>query len=182
MKQVHGMIDLETFNTKPSSAIIQIGFVGFTFERLESGEVDIDIIAWHQWDIAPQEHRTVSPSTVAWWFSEKRKDALLQYVNAPKVQLREALGGLASVINELKPKTIYSRGIDFDFSILDDAYTSFGSENPWHYGAKRDLRTLTAITNLKIEYDKVPHTAVEDCIFQVNQLGQVAANLGLERL
>lgn len=177
----HIMLDNESFDTRPTSCIIQIAAVAFDFKQDESG-VDIDIRSWAHWDIYPQADRTCDPQTIAWWFSDANKESMAKYVAAPKCTLQQALGGLAQFVGEIQPRTLYSRGTDFDFPMLRHAYESMGAQTPWPYGRPRDLRTLTDLSDIIIDRDAVSHTALDDCMGQIKQLGEVATKLNLEKL
>ncbi len=137
MTDIHVMLDLETFGTSPSAAIVQIGAVVFylddepqllraPFERTVS--LQSSILAGGKMDDA----------TIAWWCN--------QTPNA-KIAISTDIVALITALMDFSawfPTNAYlwSHGTAFDVPVLDSAYRSCGLTAPWDYRRVRDTRTL----------------------------------------
>ena len=165
MTDIHIMLDLETFGTNPSAAIVQIGAVVFylddepqplpaSFERtvalqssiLAGGKVDVE--------------------TVGWWRSQSF-DAKAA-VCSDAVPLAPALVAFALWL----PLNAYlwSHGAAFDVPVLDSAYRSINTAPPWNYRRVRDTRTLFWLAETTAGWQKpkrmTAHTARADAAAQ----------------
>jgi hypothetical protein len=168
---MHVMIDLETFGTGPTAAIIQIGAQAFTFEDgLVPGR---DFEATISLQSALLTGGTIDPSTVEWWKTQ------------PPHTQRQVGSYANTLVDELIKLTewfpldevvegVWSHGAAFDLPILDGAYRRLGSEAPWHYRKARDTRTLLWLAYEKgwegADKPKPPHMALADCCVQIFEL------------
>lgn len=147
------MLDLETADTAPTSAIISIGAVHFT-DELSSHEFYVVI--------KPEsaiKYGTMNMRTVQWWMGQC--DEARKVWNEPEaVDLDIALMRFTDWVCSFKAKTkafMWGNGADFDNVILGNAYTALGIKQPWEFRNNRCFRTLKGLFHndvIKGLYDK----------------------------
>lgn len=177
----HVMVDLETLDNVPSSTIIQLGAVEFD---IHTGDTKSEFLV--NIDIASNQmfNRTISESTLLWWFSQS-KEAIDQVINGKhKFHLSPALIEFRNWFLNMTVKgelnKIWCKGAKFDFAILSSAYRDIMVEVPWHYGNENCMRT---IMNLRPAIKKahkfkgVAHNAKDDCFNQIEVLTKVYKTL-----
>lgn len=162
-------IDLETLDTKPTSAILSIGAV--QFDR-DSGKIGIRYYA----SINPDEAiaaGTVSGGTLTWWMqqSDKAKQVFSEKGKVPLGGHGGALATLASHLRSTPGPRVWGDGSSFDIAILEHAFARVGGalEIPWKFWDIRDMRTT--VDDAGIDLGLVPragthHNAVDDAEFQ----------------
>ena len=183
---LHLMLDLETASTRPDAAILSIAIV--PFEPLGEGRsadycycANIDLTSCFL------EGDHIDADTQSWW-QRQSPAARIALLDASKCTIRRAiteaynhLAGLA----ETRELVMYSRGIDFDFPILEHAIRKYvePSEMPYKYWNKRDVRTILALAG--VSKDDVPrvgdaHSAISDCLTQIAQVQYAMRKLKME--
>jgi len=165
----HCMLDLETLDNGPQSAIISIGACKFGPETNEIGE---KFHAHIDWDDA-LKHGTVSGGTLKWWMKQS-DEARMAVVDAPTVKLATALEMLATFF---KGSTyVWGNGATFDITILENAY---GRENaPWKFFNVRDVRTVVHMAKGLCEKDEfqfegIRHDAADDAVHQARYVSKM---------
>lgn len=155
------MIDIETWGTRSTSAIIQIGACYFDRDTGEIGDtfsVNIDYLV-------STEPFTTDESTMQWWSeqSQEAKDA----VSANGVSIATAIRDLHDFLDRDDVR-IWSHAT-FDIPILLNAFHVLGLKFPIHYKRMRDIRTLMDLADHygTKEREGIHHNALDDCIFQV---------------
>lgn len=153
------MVDLETYSTRSSAAILQIGYVAFDPASGDIGpgeEIDVD---WRS------QHRHVDPGTVAWWSKQQQAGCALP--DKGNVSLAGAMRMLADFCAAILQKkfTVWAWGASFDLAILEDAALAFAAsgELPWRYSRHRCARTLCALADVSRD-GSITHSALEDTI------------------
>jgi hypothetical protein len=170
------MLDLETLATTADAVILSIGAVRFD---LDTGVVCDGTNApgsffYSAISIDSQKARTISSSTLAWWFMQCA-DAQKVFFDPDMVSLEDALADLAEWIDP-RPgtePTVWSNGGDFDLPMLTHAYDQAGLEQPWKPYAGRCYRTyknLPGARAIKVERQGLHHNALDDAIFQAKHL------------
>ncbi len=166
------MIDIETVDAKPSSAVASFGAVPFD---PYNGTVDVENA--REWTINVPDQirlgRTIDPGTVAWWFlqSEEARKSIIPGLNGKATPftvfatefddwLKER--GLVKS-NSLK---VWSHGATFDVVIMTDLYRTFNRTAPWRYVNARDTRTIFDIFKPEQVQYGTAHRAVDDAIKQ----------------
>ena len=166
------MLDLETFSTSPSAAIVQIGAVRFdldngpfgayfTFERTIA--LQSSILAGGEVDAA----------TIAWWRTQsiKAKAGISSYLDDP--------GTLASALDAFTTwfpmgAFLWSHGAAFDVPVLESAFRSLRMSIPWDYWQVRDTRTLFDLARTFAGWEKLAsetaHTALADAVAQARDV------------
>lgn len=172
------MIDLESLDLSPKSAVTQIGIIAYPLADPES-----EIRRIEQYlPVQPQMAlgRTISFSTILFWMKQEDK-ARLRFIDNDGNDMEELLAlvrsvhrKLTDIINQAGGRDsveIWSRGPQFDIVNLETLFVDCGLEAPWKYDSVRDLRTYMTLAGVKTEeLDQsgiVPHVAISDCVLQI---------------
>jgi len=176
-KKLGIMLDLETLDLGPRSAILQVGIIAFPLDDPETEERRIDQYLPIQPQIALG--RTVSFETVMWWMGQDDK-ARERFVDNKGNDMDE-LTALVRSVHRKSTEIIQSVGFDnvevwakgpqFDVVNLETMFVDCGLDVPWKYNTVMDLRTLMNLAGCHTEnVDSsgiVPHVAISDCQFQI---------------
>lgn len=158
MKDV--MIDIETWGTRPTSAIIQIGACYFDRETGEIGKEFLRNIDY----VVSTEPFTTDEATMQWWSeqSQEAKDSL----NIDPMPIKNVLEELSEFLK--KADYLWSHAT-FDIPIICNAYSVFEMKIPVHYRGMRDIRTLMDLANHMSEKvrEGIHHNGLDDAKFQV---------------
>lgn len=176
----HLMIDLETMDNKPTSAITSIGAVFFNPESGEMGEqfyqrVSLGSCVGHG--------LTMGSETVLWWMEQSflaRSELLVDDC----LDLPLALANLeAFVIEHSEPSKVqvWGNGAAFDNVILRHAAERCGFADPlWNFWNDRDVRTVVELSktlglnvNNIIKFEGIKHHALYDAIHQAKVVSYV---------
>lgn len=153
------MLDLESFGTRNTLAICQIGACYFDRNTGEIGETfKINVDAGTSGDL--------DADTVYWWLSQS-KEAQNSILELPRVSELAAL----TLFNAfaINAKHIWSHAT-FDFVGITAAYKRHNLKPTFKYSSAKDIRTLVDLSGITI--DKTPrtglhHDALADCEHQV---------------
>jgi len=164
------MIDLETFDTAPTAAIVQLGAVTFdptgSMKLSEARRFEVTISL----QSAVLAGLTFGVSTTAWWQGTAPTAARAAISRGPMTPLAEALIEFTRWYETVKPNRLWSHGAAFDVPILDHAYRAFDQEPPWDYRSVRDTRTLFDLASQLVDWRKpersTAHTALADATDQ----------------
>lgn len=152
--KIHFMVDLETYDTKPTAVILSIGAVVI---------VDPTQSYYRELDPTTQTYRTVSDSTKEWWSKQPMPIPIGPY------SLYAALSEFTAWIKSFNGEpVIWCKGTDFDVAILANAYEQMYLPVPWKYNNIRDCRTVFKIAGW--EPKKANHNALQDAIDQADDL------------
>jgi len=163
----HIMLDLETWDTIPSSAIRSIGACVFDPKTGEIGATfyaNVDDASCEEFGLSKSE------ATTQWWADQaaSAQDAL----EVDQKHLAEALGGFIAFWEANQGQYIWSHGANFDEVIIGCALAAVGLEKPWKFWDVRCSRTVLALGNRRAA--KANHNALDDAR---NQAVAVAAAL-----
>jgi hypothetical protein len=140
-------IDIETLDNTATSTIISIAAVAFDKEITDEFYVTLDI------EEQLKLNRTISLSTVQWWFS--KTDLLVETL---KNRIPNKKGATEFVLfcrrHINNDTTIWVKGVGFDLPILDGWLQDFGYKVPWKYYQALDIRTLQKISSWSIDTSK----------------------------
>lgn len=164
---MHVMLDLETWGTKPGSAIRSIAAVTFNFEgALVSAAYFYRNITDASCIDAGLKR---DERTVAWWAKQdvSAQDALLVDQQPLKEVMKDfsiwwrnrALGGY-----------VWAQGAGFDPVLWEAACGAVDYVVPWDFRDVRDTRTLYDLAKLdakKIKFEGERHNALDDCRYQI---------------
>lgn len=174
------MIDLETLDTKPSAVVLSIGVVGFSLD----GEIAFRRLYTLNEESVQQQlnrGRTVSASTLRWWFDDSRLDARRALNTQYVIQVYSALSEVSRLVTE-HDAAVWGNGAAFDLSILRSLYESFHQNVPWSHRDERCYRTLRAMYKgfapdqyAAEEAQYVSHIADEDALAQAKMVAPMLA-------
>jgi hypothetical protein len=158
----HFMIDLETWDTTPSSVILSIGACVIGPNPIEDPTFYLEL------NPETQSGRSTSQDPMDWWAKQG---------NCPcygTFGLHDALGLLSDYLTQLAERPIvWCKGTDFDTAILAHAYRSFGEQAPWRYSDVRDFRTIKKMfeeSMVTARQNPNPHNALADAVYQAEEL------------
>jgi len=160
----HVMIDIETYDTKPTAVILSIGacLIG-----------NSSICFYEEVHTETQFERTTSIATKEWW--EKQGNPPIHGLNP----LYHVLDRLALFLktNTIGEPIIWCKGTDFDTAILTHAYNQLYIPVPWKYNNVRDCRTIYKVLGLFPE--PAQHNALQDAQAQAVLLKDVITEYDL---
>ena len=167
------MVDIETLGTSKNSVILSIGAVQFSDKGVEKKfYVQVDPTSCTDWGLQ------IDARTVMWWLDqsdEARKALSSGKGEALDVALDMLIGAF-----KWKDATVWANGIDFDFTLLEEAMKATGRAAPWAYWSKMDFRTVKNLAPRAI-YDAckvdntVKHNALADATAQAATLVNLLA-------
>jgi hypothetical protein len=157
----HVMIDLETWGTKPGSALRSIGAVVFypdnTDEQLGAEfYANIDDASCLAAGLVQDQ------DTIDWWAKqgEEAQAALL----ADPQPLYKVLTNFTKWFREVGGKQVWGHGANFDPVLVDAAYAAFNASAPWKFWDVRCCRTVLGMAGLSPSEFRVGthHNALDD--------------------
>jgi exodeoxyribonuclease VIII len=174
----HFMIDIETWDTAPTSVIRAIALVGFNLDGTAHEMHLID--SRRTVDTQIKAGRTISNDTVTWWSGRPMNLEMLlcreNEINGPiaggtpdnlaefMIKIDLALEAVSAHDADIR---VWSRG-HFDIAILEHLLAAHGRPIPWRYNQVRDVRTLDEITPpIK---STLSHHPLADCLAQIKQV------------
>jgi len=178
-------IDIETLSTKRNAVVMSIGICN------SDGHGDqfyVPIAQQHQLG------RDVSAETMTWWNDPERvnyyhllrdecQNAFDHDVTIPAA--RQFIVDFLAHNDDDETREIWMNSPAFDGVILEDLFTQFGLDTPWHYRDPRDFRTLKNLAlkkNPELVLPNAPaglHDALVDCQWQMQQTHLYLAALGI---
>lgn len=174
------MIDIETFGDKSNSVIVSLGAVAFDIETGEMGDefyerIDIDSCL--------KEGLKVTGSTLKWWLVQN--EAARKEVAKGGEELIGVLTRFARFISTVPNAKVWSNGLRFDISLLEDAYIKVDQLVPWEFRNERDVRTLVAFapeikSRIVNRWGAVLHNAKEDCKLQITYCTEIYKKLKIQ--
>lgn len=177
----HAMLDFETLDITPSAVVMSVGLVTFdpfgndTVETLRSNPNN-NLYLNLKFQDQIRAGRTISESTLRWWFGEDLGDARKALSKDP-VSTPEALQYIDNFFLKHDVKYTWGNGSDFDNAILDDLFRSFDRITRISYKNKRCARTIFGMSKKSYKPTGfVEHDAIEDCYFQILRLQDMFRN------
>lgn len=169
----HFMCDLETMSTADNAAIVSIGLVKFTEDKiLDTLGVNIRLKSSQEYGLH------IDADTVVWWLGQS---------NAAKVSLLESGMELAAAlwrVSDIMTKSVNPRlwgnGANFDNTILKRSYKATNLPVPWKFTHDRCFRTMKSMFSVEApEREGVHHNALDDAIYQVRHLQKICQQHGV---
>lgn len=171
------MIDLETLALSLDTTILRAAWVFFDFnEPFNSEHIAVKD---HRLDWISQG-RKINTATLYWHLTQSSdviRDNFSTGVGMSMMALKDVLYKLKNDFEFYKPKTVWSKGVDFDIKILEHAYDSYTISPPWTYRQPRCFRTFEALLTEVIAPDLTgqgehvtKHTAEADAMHQAYTL------------
>lgn len=168
------MLDLETFGTGNDAAIVSIGAVKFTADKiLEEFHVGVDPATCTAVGL------TIEARTVEWWMHPDRDAARAALQALETVDIGSALVGLSTWAgNDIE--AIWGNGATFDNVILRSAYRACGMDYPVPFWRDRCYCTFKSMApGIELVREGTHHDALDDARSQTRHLQEIAAHLGL---
>lgn len=173
----HIMIDLETMDNKPTSAITAIGAVAFT---LEEGIIEPHFYQKVDLQSSIDVGLTVSGSTIEWWLDQSA--AARAEMMKPGIYIDSSLVNFFDWYKTVEGCEVWGNGASFDNPIMDNAYAKCGLNAPWQHFNHRCYRTIKALHRdvPKVE-PTIAHHALDDAFAQAQHLINIckAKNINL---
>jgi hypothetical protein len=155
------MIDLETLNTTPDSAILTIGAVKFDPFGSELKEPDMDsFYVKVDLDSCDRIGLTTNDDTIAWWANQSKEAQEAAFDPEGRIDIEDAFAQLYKFC--WGAKRVWANGSCFDIIICEHVYRKVGRAIPWKFWEVRDVRTAF---DLGINPHRPPvtaHHALED--------------------
>ena len=154
------MVDIETLGSRPGAAIVSIGAVVFTAERVISEfECNVSSVA------AQAEGLKFDAATILWWL--RQSSAAVEATFTPRAMSTfDALTDLANYATDERVVDYWSHGATFDLVLLNEASLITGAPQlVKDFRRARDTRTLYEITGVNPKTfmgTGTAHNAVDD--------------------
>lgn len=162
--------DLETLATAPDAIIASIGIevADNSGRHIASFKRKIDL---------RQPGRSVSSSTMAFWFAQSLEAQQLTFASTEQEcemlpTLREAMTELYSFLDVHMADgdaVIWGNPATFDIAKLEHAFNMYGMDTPWKYYQAGCLMTLKRTSHIawrEIPFDGTPHDCLDDAKHQ----------------
>ena len=162
------MVDIETADNLPSSAIGTIG--ACIFRPFDTpGEVHGEHLIRVDIEDCLNYGLTMGFGTMSWWANQSEDARHQMFTAGPRFPLKKALEELTEFYDGCWH--VWGNGSVFDVSILENAYRAVGMEIPWNFWQIRDVRTIfdlgeplkpvvtahTALTDAKAQAKSIQH-------------------------
>jgi hypothetical protein len=159
------MLDLETWGTKPGSAIRSIGMVMF-HPRVASFGAEF----YQNVDLESQLAigATQDESTIKWWNQQGEEAQAALIPN--QVSIQEAINKMRSFIKINKGKQVWGQGANFDVVLIEALIDKIGGKVPWRFYNARDTRTayeMAEFDTKSVKRQGTYHNALDDAKHQV---------------
>jgi len=176
----HGMIDLETLDTRPSCTVLSLGAV--KFNPLDSTEPHSELYFKICVDDQDRLGRTTSNSTIEWWSKQDPKAMEEAFDQTGAITVEDAMRQLTKWM--VGVDTLWGHGYGFDITIIEDMYRNIGMPIPWNFWIVKDSRTLFGCCEKdprKVLKQENLHNALADAYFQAKGVQYAYNELGLKR-
>lgn len=161
----HVMLDLETWGTKPGSALRSIGAVAFELE----GGVGESFYQNIDQGSCVRAGLTIDEATVAWWKKQSQEAQAALLINP--VPLTNVVTEFNAFFHNVDAYFVWSQGGNFDEPLWNAATSAAGFAVPWKFWNARCTRTLYQLAGFDprtLKRDGTHHNALDDALFQVN--------------
>ena len=176
----HGMIDLETLDTKPSCTVLSLGAI--KFNPFDDSEPHSELYLKVSVDDQDRLGRTTSDDTIAWWAKQDPAAMEEAFDQTGAVTVEESLRQLTKWM--VGVDTLWGHGYGFDITIIEDMYRMVKQPIPWNFWIVKDSRTLFGCCEKdprKILKQENLHNALADAYFQAKGVQYAYNELGLKR-
>jgi len=165
------MIDIETASIKYNACILSIGIVAFNLyspsDNTDSLELLIDKKSCDDLNLHTCEN------TMKWWSTQKPEVRRRAFEDGPRLNIKEALIKLNDFCKKYKCKRYWSQGINFDYIVLENAYTQLNMNPTWKFWQLRDSRTIQHMLSDTPNKPEDAHDAISDCKHQIKVIQYV---------
>lgn len=166
------MTDLETWGTRPSSALRSIGACVFDPLTGKTGETFYRNISRESCE---KVGLTVDPETEKWW-TEQSAEARAA-LEPDQISIGAALSDFCKWWTAVGAEIVWSHGANFDEVLLRSAFDLYMLPTPWAFWNVRCCRTVLALNNRKpARGGGTHHNALDDAIAQAQAVGAALKN------
>lgn len=175
-------LDIETVSTRPDAVLLTIAVVKFSTKK-NVEELVVEDYTYVKMDCRYQKDRHLCPDTLLWW--NKQDKGTMDEAFSGKLSLKNGMKVIHDFITKYKQEKIWCRGLNFDLTIMENAYHQLGMDVPWKYYNAQELRTLEYIASRrgvkkpKRLEDNTHHSAIGDAKEQARQIFYYHKELGL---
>jgi hypothetical protein len=160
----HVMLDLETWGTRPGSALRSIGAIDFE----PTGEIGTNGFYRNIDDQSCADAGlTIDPQTAAWW--EKQSSESRQVISLDQLPLLSVIEEFHRWWRMQAAQFVWCQGANFDEPLWAAACFAVGCVVPWKYWDTRCTRTIYHAARFdprSVHREGVHHKALDDAIFQ----------------
>ncbi len=166
------MIDIETSGNKPGCKVLSLGAFGFD---KDGNQVEF----YRRFDTKSQVAQGLEDDvgTMMWW-NKQGKEAFEEAFGGDTDPIQGIADFKQWVMQNFKTGKfdkfkVWSRGIDFDFPILNRFFAAFGFNGcPWQFWQQYDYRTVANLFPVikSAEGNELKHSALEDAKAQMRGL------------
>lgn len=168
-RQLHTMLDIETYSAESNAAIAQISAVDFYVS--EEFNLESQFTANINQKSNQAINRHYSEETLNWW-----KDRPIEVKKSLMTDQRNIDDVIKDFIKWLSPKSlIWCQGASFDIPIIKSTLSALNIETPWKYWNERDSRTLfkTLDVDMQANRSESAHNSLVDCMDQARVLNHL---------
>lgn len=170
----HAMLDFETLGTAPDTAVVSLGLVIFTREKILHEKLWL-------FDLRGQlaNRRSVTAETITWWMGQGKAKDVFELALREGVYLRDFAFQLKEICLPFTDLRVWGNGAAFDLSIVEHILHQQGVKPPWKYSNQRCYRTLRNCFGFGGDqpFHGTKHDALDDARHQANCLmGYFLAN------
>jgi len=161
----HVMLDLETWGTKPGSALRSIGLVQFDPRTPGFGK---EFYCNIERDSQIALGATINEGTEKWW--AQQSGAARKALEENQIHLLQACLQVKTYFCETKVTYVWAQGSNFDPVLLEASFDLVDLSVPWRFYNTRDTRTIYNAASLDtklITRKGEHHNALEDAKHQV---------------
>lgn len=161
----HVMLDLETWGTKPGSAIRSIGMVQFDPFTPEFGQkfyCNVDK------ESQTKLGATIDKNTEEWWLKQSKEAR--EALDHDQMSVEQTCLAVIQYFKSTNAKFVWAQGSNFDPVLLEAIFDMVGMRVPWKYYNTRDTRSIYHAANF--DDRTIPrvgnhHNALHDAMHQV---------------
>jgi hypothetical protein len=119
----------------------------------------------------------VNNETLEWWKKQSPEAKYDAFEHPVRTHIKDALLQLKDFVKGIS--CFWANSPNFDYVILENAYTLFKIDVPWKFWQLRDCRTVYDIgkVNMKTICKETKHNALEDCYYQIKGLQKGLKNI-----
>ena len=187
MKQILDlMVDIETLSTnRDKGVVLSVGIQSFSLTELPPME-DYSLYVTIHPHTSVAVGRIKDPDTVSWWHQPKMQAAYMRMQRDLNKSGMSYYEGWTKVLTELQQLAkeyelhVWCKGLDFDFPMIESSLRDAGlchtsADLPYKFWHKYDMRTISSMAKRwgwenPTPSENVPHSALEDCGVQIEQL------------
>jgi hypothetical protein len=161
-------VDIETLGRDPGSAVVSIGAIAFSEEKIPVDgtqfEVRVSLIDCIAVGL------DVDRATAQWWAQKRAAREALETTDTAPLGVAAAVEALRDYVQAhcVEKPRVWMKGPDFDGVLLKAMAKAVGATLPWPYYMSRCVRTICddVPEPERVQETDVAHSALDDAIHQ----------------